>query len=159
MADGILGVPRGIYIVRLSIWMRQLILTPPTEQNQQWARTLEALMPLDYAELQQWSENRRDDYEAYSNQKREYSERLIKLIRKIYPDIDNCIADSFSATSLTWRDDYLSPEGAMFGLAEPIGAATTRVKGLYMGGQNIFLHGVCGTAMTAQMTVEAMLQA
>lgn len=138
---------------------RALILTPPTEQNQQWARTLEALMPLDYAELQQWSENRRDDYEAYTNQKREYSERLIKLIRKIYPDIDNCIADSFSATSLTWRDDYLSPEGAMFGLAEPIGAATTRIKGLYMGGQNIFLHGVCGTAMTAQMTVEAMLQA
>ena len=66
--------------------------------------------------------------------------------------------DIFSSTSLTYRDDYLSPEGAMFGMSESVGSVRTRVKNFYLSGQNIFLHGLCGTAMTAQLTVQALCE-
>ena len=80
------------------------------------------------------------------------------MISTIYPGIEKQIVDMFSSTSLTFRDDYLSPEGAMFGMSESLGSVRTRVKGLYLSGQNIFLHGLCGVVMTAQQTVEAICE-
>ena len=135
---------------------KTLILTPPTEPNQQWARTIEALIPLNYEELRPWQTDRKTDYAGYEAFKQQLSEQVLTTIEQVYPSIRACVASMFSSTSLTFRDDYLSPEGAMFGLAEPIGAVTTRVQGLYMSGQNIFLHGLCGTAMTAMETVHQL---
>lgn len=135
-----------------------LVLTPPTEPEQLRARTIETVMPMDYAELSPWAGDRQKDYSEYEAFKKAKTEDVLSLVRTIYPTIDEAVADIFSATSLTYRDDYLSPEGAMFGLAQPIGAVTTRIKGLYMSGQNIFLHGICGTAMTAVETVKAIIK-
>ena len=66
--------------------------------------------------------------------------------------------DVFSSTSLTYRDDYLSPEGAMFGMSESIGSVRTRVPGFYLSGQNIFLHGLCGVVNTAIQTINALCE-
>ena len=61
-----------------------------------------------------------------------------------------------SATSLTYRDECLTPEGAMFGMAEPVGGVTTRISNLFIGGQNCYLHGIYGTIMTAEETIKSM---
>lgn len=135
-----------------------LVITPCTERGQHFARTIETVMPLDYAELMPWHKNRKEEYAAYEEFKHRKEQETIDLIEKVYPDIRKQMVDVYSSTSLTYRDDYLSPEGAMFGMSESVGSVRTRVKGFYLSGQNIFLHGLCGTVMTAQQTVEALCE-
>ena len=136
-----------------------LIMTPCSEAGQQFARTIETVMPLDYNDLKpEWKENRKAHYAEYEHFKQQKEEEIITLIETIYPAVRKHITSVFSSTSLTFRDDYLSPEGAMFGMTESIGSVRTRIKGLYVTGQNIFLHGFCGVAMTAQQTVQALCE-
>jgi len=135
-----------------------LVLTPCSEHGQVFARTIETVIPMDYAELAPWQEDRKAHYDEYEAFKHKKEEETLRLIEKIYPDIRTQMADIFSSTSLTYRDDYRSPEGAMFGMSEGVGSVRTRVPGFYLTGQNIFLHGLCGTAMTAQQTVQAICE-
>ena len=135
---------------------RMLLLTPCNERGQQFARTIETVMPMDYDELLPWQADRKANYAEYEAFKQRKEQEVLSLIESVYPDIRKQMIDIFSSTSLTYRDDYLTPEGAMFGMAEPVGSVRTHVKGFYMSGQNIFLHGLCGTAMTAQQTVQAL---
>ena len=133
-----------------------LVMTPCNERNQIYARTIETVMPLDYSELSPWQANRKEHYADYEAFKHRKEQEVLSMIKTIYPNIKEQIADIFSSTSLTFRDDFLSPEGAMFGMSESVGSVRTRVNGFYLSGQNIFLHGLCGVVMTAQQTVQAL---
>lgn len=133
-----------------------LVMTPCSERGQLFARTIETVMPLDYSELAPWHADRKADYAAYEAFKQRKEQEVLTLIGTLYPDILKQMIDMFSSTSLTFRDDYLSPEGAMFGMSEPVGSVRTRVPGFYLSGQNIFLHGLCGVVMTAQQTVQSL---
>ena len=133
-----------------------LVMTPCAERGQQFARTIETVMPLDYSLLAPWHADRKADYAAYEAFKQQMEQQTLTLIESVYPDIRKQMIDIFSSTSLTFRDDFLSPEGAMFGMSKGVGSVRTRVKGFYLSGQNIFLHGLCGVVMTAQQTVQAL---
>ena len=135
-----------------------LVMTPCAEHGQTFARTIETVMPLDYSELSPWHTDRKAHYAEYEAFKRQKEQEVLTLIETIYPDIRKQMADIFSSTSLTFRDDYLSPEGAMFGMSEPVGSVRTHVRDFYLSGQNIFLHGLCGVVMTARQTVEALCE-
>ena len=137
---------------------RLLIMTPCAERNQTFARTIETVMPLTYSELAPWHGDRKANYDEYEAYKHRKEQETLDFIEQIYPNIRSQMIDMFSSTSLTYRDDYLSPEGAMFGLSESVGSVRTRVKNFYLSGQNIFLHGLCGTVMTAQQTVQALCE-
>ena len=133
-----------------------LVMTPCDEHGQRFARTIETVMPMKYADLQPWHENRQNDYTAYEAFKQAKGQEVLSLVEKIYPGIREHVVDIFTSTSLTYRDDYLSPEGGMFGLTESVGSVRTRIKGFYITGQNANLHGLCGVAMTAQQTALAI---
>ena len=135
-----------------------LVMTPCAEHGQTFARTIETVMPMDYSELAPWHENRKAHYDEYEAFKHRKEQETLDFIEQIYPDIRQQMIDMFSSTSLTYRDDYLSPEGAMFGMSESVGSVRTRVKNFYLSGQNIFLHGLCGTVMTAKQTVQALCE-
>lgn len=135
-----------------------LIMTPCSEQGQTFARTIETVMPLDYGTLAPWHTDRKADYAAYEAFKHRHEQAVLDLIETIYPDVRTLLTDIFSSTSLTFRDDFLTPEGAMFGMSESVGSVRTHVKGFYLSGQNIFLHGLCGVVMTARQTVNALCE-
>ena len=135
---------------------RLLVMTPCSDRNQIYARTIETVMPLDYSELAPWHTDRKAHYDDYVAYKRRKEQEVLSLIGTVYPDIRKQMIDMFSSTSLTFRDDYLSPEGAMFGMSESVGSVRTHVKGFYLSGQNIFLHGLCGVVMTSLQTVQAL---
>lgn len=137
---------------------RLLVMTPCLEHGQVYARTIETVMPMTYEELSAWQENRKSRYAEYEAFKKQKAEEVLTLLESVYPGIRSQVADYFSSTSLTYRDDYLSPEGAMFGMSEGLGSVRTHVKGFYLTGQNIFLHGLCGTVMTAKQTVDAVCE-
>ena len=135
-----------------------LVMTPCSDHDQVYARTIETVMPLDYSELAPWQEDRKAHYADYEAFKHRKEQAVLTLIETLYPEVRSQMAGIFSSTSLTYRDDYLSPEGAMFGMSEPVGSVRTRVPGFYLSGQNIFLHGLCGVVMTAQQTTEALCE-
>ena len=137
---------------------RLLVMTPCAEHGQTFARTIETVMPLDYSELSPWHTDRKAHYAEYEAFKHQKEQEVLTLIETIYPDIRKQMVDIFSSTSLTFRDDYLSPEGAMFGMSEPVGSVRTHVQNFYLSGQNIFLHGLCGVVMTAKQTVKALCE-
>ena len=95
-----------------------LVLTPCAERGQQFARTVETVMPLDYAALAPWQQDRKAHYAEYEAFKHQKEQETLDFIEQIYPDIRKQMVDIFSSTSLTYRDDYLSPEGAMFGMSK-----------------------------------------
>ena len=135
-----------------------LIMTPCAERGQQYARSIETVMPLAYSELAPWHTDRQAHYAEYEDFKQRKEQEVLSMIETIYPDIRKQMADIFSSTSLTFRDDYLSPEGAMFGMSESVGSVRTRANGLYLTGQNVFLHGLCGVVMTSLQTVNALCE-
>ena len=114
------------------------------------------VMPLDYSELSPWQTNRKEHYVDYEAFKHSKEQEVLSIIETIYPNVRKQMVDIFSSTSLTFRDDFLTPEGAMFGMSESVGSVRTRIQGFYLSGQNIFLHGLCGVVMTAQQTVQAI---
>ena len=133
-----------------------LVLTPCSGRNQVYARTVETVMPLAYDSLTPWLRNRKDNYAGYEAFKHGKEQEVLSMIESVYPDIRTQMEAVFSSTSLTYRDDYLSPEGAMFGMNGSLGSVRTRVPGFYLTGQNIFLHGLCGVVSTAMLTVQAL---
>lgn len=137
---------------------RLLVMTPCSEIRQTYARTIETVMPLDYQELAPWHQDRQAHYDEYEAYKRHKEQEVLQLVETLYPDIRRQMIDIFSSTSLTYRDDYLSPEGAMFGMSEPVGSVRTHVNGFYISGQNVFLHGLCGVVRTAQLTTQALCE-
>ncbi len=132
-----------------------LFLTMPVKQQDKWAHTMEIIMPLDYAELEKWYIARDEKYLEWKTQQ---AEKLIDKVCTIYPNLRSSIETYFTSSSLTYRDDYLSPEGAMFGLSQPIGAVTTPCDNLWLTGQNCFVHGFCGTVMTAVETANSVCE-
>ncbi len=122
------------------------------------AQTMECIQACDYAELDAWKTDRKADYAAYEAYKERKAQSVLSAIEQIYPNLRNSVAEYFSATSLTYRDDYLTPEGAMYGMAEPVGRVTTQIRNLYLGGQNCYLHGIYGTVYTAAETVKEIRQ-
>lgn len=136
---------------------RLLVLTPPAEINQQYARTVECVLLIEYAEIEKWSTNRTSNYDEYKKFKKIKTDYIVdKIQQQIYPNIHECIEQLFAATPLTFRDTFLTPEGAMFGIDAQIGFVTTKIPNLYITGQNCFWHGVNGAVRTAIETVNAI---
>jgi len=148
-ADKFEYLPENHYILPENI----LFMTLPVNGQGKWARTMEIIAPSEYNEWQKWHKERNDEYLEYKMQK---AENMIDRIAAIYPNLRESIEEYFTSSSLTYRDDYLSPEGAMFGLSEPVGAVTTQCDNLWLTGQNCLVHGFCGTIMAAVETVNAI---
>ena len=148
-----------------SDWPRGLMyLTPPTEQQGPWAQRMTINCIMSWDEVRQWEGthvgHRGDDYEAW---KQEQAERIIAKLEQRFPDIRQCIDSYYTASPLTIRDYYGSPEGALYGYskdgldpARTLIAPVTRVRNLLLSGQCVNLHGICGVPLTAINTAECI---
>ena len=133
-----------------------LISTPPVSNQGTWAHTMEILVPTHIAPFDAWRDTkmhrRGEDYEAL---KRKMAETVITHIDAYYP-VKDAIEYMEVATPLTIRDYYHNPGGAIFsqqGLYMPL---RTRTDNLFLTGQSVLYHGMCGVPLTAILTAEAL---
>lgn len=133
-----------------------LLTTPPVSEQGEWAHTMEILVPTHIARFEAWSDkpmhHRGEDYEAL---KRRMAEEVIAHIDAYYP-VKDAIEYMEIATPLTIRDYYHNSGGAIFsqqGLYMPL---RTRTDNLYLTGQSVLYHGMCGVPLTAILTAEAV---
>ena len=75
-----------------------------------------------------------------------------------------CVRKIYSSSPLTIRDYFGTKEGAICGFLKDTSSLTdsylpiqTKVRNLFLTGQNIILHGICGVPLTAIHTAEAIL--
>lgn len=147
-------------------WPRGFMyFTPPTEQQGAWAKKLIINCVMSYQEVKPWEDSFSGHRpEAYKTWKKQMTGRVLQRMDELYSGFSQKIDYVEAATPLTIRDFYGSPEGCLFGFQKDCRNLTlsylpvrTKVKNLWLTGQNVNLHGICGVPLTAILTAEALV--
>jgi all-trans-retinol 13,14-reductase len=84
-------------------------------------------------------------------------------MEKRFPGIRAKIRSWHAATPLTYRDYIGDPDGSLYGVerdhrqaVQSRIATRTRVPNLFLTGQNLNVHGILGTTISALVTVREM---
>ena len=142
-----------------------MYLTPPVTTNDKYAQKMIVNCIMSFDVVRKWENTtvgkRGDEYMAF---KKRCEEQIIGKLEKIYPDIRDCIKSVYSASPLTIRDFYNQKEGALYGVKKDCNnimlshiPVRTKLKNLLLTGQNINLHGMVGTPLTAINTCGELL--
>jgi all-trans-retinol 13,14-reductase len=128
--------------------------------DEQYTRGASVLSFMDYDEVAPWEgstiEKRGQSYEDF---KQEKAEKMIELLEGAMPGIKHHIKSYTAATPLTLRDYTGTHRGSTYGIFRDFRSPNesllfphTKVKNLFLSGQNLSLHGMLGTTMGALLT-------
>lgn len=142
-----------------------LFMTPPKKNQGEYADTALVTAPMPFDAVKKWENSRTGCRGAeYEDFKKCQTEKIIMLIEKFHPDFGGCIDKICSSTPLTIRDFYNVKEGSLFGYSKDCNNIVmsqipvfTKIKNLFLTGQNVNLHGFCGVPLTSILTSEAVL--
>ncbi|WP_223582608.1 phytoene desaturase family protein [Sphingobacterium sp. GVS05A] len=134
------------------------------DQDQTFCSTMTVMCYMTAAEVQQWDESfnrsiiqqlstRGDSYEAFKIAK---ANQIIEELQHLFPNIKDAIRSVHTSSPLTYRDFIGAEEGNMYGYLKehqyPLNSlisTKTKVKNLFLTGQNVKMHGVLGVTITA----------
>ena len=142
-----------------------MYITPPVTKNDKYAQKMIVNSIMSFDAVKKWENttvgNRGEEYVAF---KKRCEKQVIDKLEKIFPDVRSCIKSVYSASPLTIRDFYNQKEGALYGVKKDCRNITlshipvrTKLKNLLLTGQNINLHGIVGTPLTAIYTCAELL--
>lgn len=101
---------------------------------------------------------------GYENWKEEKSTQIIQQVENVIPALQSSVLTKNACTPLTYRDYLHVPQGSMYGfqkdvhdLANTTYSTHTKIKNLFLTGQNINLHGVLGVSITAVLTCGSLI--
>ena len=147
-------------------WPHELMyITPPVENQGNFAQTMVIIVPMEFDWVRPW-ENTYTGHrgETYENWKQTMTEKVLDFMEKLYPNFRNRIDFAFASSPLTIRDFYGNKEGSNYGFQKDSRnlmlsqmSVATKVKNLYLTGQNVNIHGLCGVSLTAIETAEALV--
>ena len=147
-------------------WPRGVMyMTPPVRQQGPFSRKMILTSPMPFEAVRSWENTRTGhrgpDYEAW---KQRQADRILDRMEQIYPHFRDHIEALYTSSPLTIRDYYGAKEGSMYGFrkdAQNIALSqvpiVTKIRNLWLTGQNINLHGICGVPLTAINTAEALM--
>ncbi len=131
------------------------------EDGSRFARQADLLTPVPWTRVAAWQNTlvgRRGDY--YMQWKNRLADSLIQLAATQIPEIRD-YRERFTSSPLTWRDYTLAPCGSAYGMrkdcrnsASALLSPRTPIENLLLTGQNLMVHGIQGTIMTAQQTCQ-----
>ena len=147
-------------------WPQSLMfVTPPVEQQGAFAETMVILSPMEFSRVKQW-ENTRTGHrgEAYEQWKQEKTNKVFDVMERLHPDFREKVEFALASSPLTIRDYYGNKEGSNYGFQKDSNnlmlsqiSVSTKVKNLFLTGQNVNIHGLCGVSLTAIETAEALV--
>ncbi len=152
-------------------WIKGLALFNSREKNNlEFADSLTAMVYMKYEDVQQWSKtfnttlSESDRDAKYLAFKEEKAQQVFTALEEIMPGIINHVESYFTATPLTQRDYIGSVDGAIYGIEhsysnplESFLSANTKLRNLFLTGQNIVLHGVLGVTISSIVTCQQIL--
>ena len=142
-----------------------MYMTPPVEGQGEYSTKLIVTTPMNFNAVREWEGTSLGNRgAAYNEWKAGCAEKLISKLERLYPELRRNIKHIYTSSPLTIRDYYNVKEGAMYGYRKDCQNIAlsqvpifTKIKNLLLTGQNINLHGICGTPLTAVNTAEAIV--
>lgn len=142
-----------------------LYMTPPDSEDSTTASRMTITTPLPFSAVAPWEATQTGQRGAdYLRWKREMTQRVLDLLATRLPEISDYIDRIEAASPLTIRDYYHSPRGSLYGIEKDVEhfmrwqiPIFTKVRNLFLSGQCVGLHGICGTPLNAVQTTEAIL--
>lgn len=146
-------------------WPRGFMyMTSPERDQGKWATKMIVNSIMKFEQVEQWSDTttgkRGEDYEQW---KLKHINMVLRRLEQLLPGITSCIQHVTASSPLTIRDYFNVKDGANYGFSKDCKnialtqlSVFTKVKNLYLTGQCINLHGICGVPLTAVNTVEAI---
>lgn len=139
-------------------------MTSPEHNQGMWATKMIVNSIMKFDQVEQWSNtttgHRGDSYEQW---KEKHIAMVLRRLEQLHPGIGTCIDHITASSPLTIRDYFNVKDGAIYGFSKDCNnlaltqlSIFTKVKNLYLTGQCINLHGICGVPLTAVNTVEAI---
>ncbi len=144
------GIPSGF-----------MYMTPPVCDQGAYASKMLVTALMDFSVVERWSEGRDSGYYEW---KLRVARGIMSKIERCHPGFCDCVKVFHTASPLTVRDYYHSPRGAIYGFSKDCGnlmesqlPIITKSPNLFLTGQCVNLHGICGVPLTALTTAEAIL--
>ncbi len=142
-----------------------MLYTTEDQGNPGFAESIEVITMMNFEDVKKWEDTtvqkRGADYVAF---KHERQQKLLKLIYKKFPELEDAFDYVESATPLTYRDYHNIPYGSLYGIIkdcnDPVGSILspkTRIPNLLLTGQNINLHGILGVIISGFQTCAAII--
>ncbi len=135
------------------------------KQHPGFSSAISVLTPMRYEEVSQWADtcNRAGKESsrgiAYEQFKEDRAGVLLDLIAERFPLVTNNVKKFYTSTPLTNRDYIGDAEGSMYGIQkdyrDPLQtmiSPRTKIPNLFLTGQNLNLHGILGTSLSAVLT-------
>jgi all-trans-retinol 13,14-reductase len=137
-----------------------MVLTPPTSGDYGYAEKMIVNALMNFDDVKKWENTktgkRGADYLAF---KKKCTNRIMGVLEGIFPTLGDAVEHISASTPLTIRDYTGSKSGAIYGIEkdcnnmiQSIIVPRTKIKNLYLTGQNINLHGLIGVAASALLT-------
>ncbi|MFT3826166.1 MAG: NAD(P)/FAD-dependent oxidoreductase [Chitinophagaceae bacterium] len=136
-----------------------------SSRSPEYAESMTIFTYMRYDEVKPWQhtfntvsaeEERGETYEAFKKRK---AETLLDCVEERFPGLREHIQTYYTSTPLSYRDYIGTDDGTMYGIAkdykDPVKtyiAPRTKVPNLYLTGQNLNLHGILGTTISALIT-------
>lgn len=148
-------------------WPREMMyMTHPTHQPTEYAQTMTIISPMPWEWVRPWEETTVGHRGAsYRKWKQQCIGKVLQMLESAHPGFNDCIESVEASSPLTIRDYYGNKEGSLYGLRRDCNnmmltqlSVYTKVRNLYLTGQDVNIHGMCGVALTAVSTAEAVLQ-
>ena len=141
-----------------------------SNKNPLFAETATVMAYMNFNEVKKWEnsynvvnspEDRGESYEDFKKQK---AEKLLDVMSIKFPEIRNAIHAYYTSTPLSYRDYMGTDDGAIYGIVKDYKAplqnmisGRTKIRNLFLVGQNINVHGVHGVIMSSIMTCGAFI--
>ncbi len=152
-------------------WPNMYVLTTnPHTKEQAYCKSLTIMTYMDYKEVEEWGytfntvadESSRG--EAYALFKQERAEKIIKAVERHIPNIQEAIVSVHTSTPLSYRDYIGNEKGNLYGFVKEASnpmktfiSPKTKIKNLYLTGQNVRMHGILGVTIGAFVTCAEIL--
>jgi len=147
-------------------WPKAMMISSPCKKKkEEFANGLSILVYMKQEDVAEWEETfntvataneRGDSYEEFKKHK---TEKVLKKLYSVMPEVEYNVEHVYTSSPLSHRDYIGSPDGSMYGIKNdcnsPLSSMfkpSTRVKGLYLTGQNLNLHGILGVSISALKT-------
>ena len=152
--------------LRQQDWPHNVMYYTPTAENQgDFAESMVILSEMDFEWVKPWEDTQTGRRgESYKAWKRQMTEQALDYMERLYPGIRNKIDSVMASSPLTIRDYYGNKEGSNYGFLRDSHnimlsqmSVFTKVKNLFLTGQNVNIHGLCGVSLTAIQTAEAFV--
>ena len=157
----------NLKVLQQEDWPNSLMYYTPAVENQgAFAETMVIIGEMDYEWVRTWEDTKVGHRgEAYEKWKQQMTKQVLDFMEKSHPGFRDHIDFVMASSPLTIHDYYGNKEGSNYGFLKDSHnimlsqmSVFTKVKNLFLTGQNVNIHGLCGVSLTAIQTAEAFLE-